>query len=152
MIKDEIKSVTPADINDNIKSVKYFNPTGTLTICVITLKNGFTVTGESACVDPKKYDKAIGEDFAFQNAFNKAWSFMGYALVDHEHKNRKKVSYKDRVIDEHAELINKITSLTDYLSGSDSSLLLKDDRALLEQQLSVMRDYQNILVKRMDRF
>lgn len=52
----------------------------TLTICLLTLVNGFTVTGESACVDPNNFDKAIGEKYAREQAFNKIWAFEGYLL------------------------------------------------------------------------
>lgn len=51
-----------------------------LTFCVITLKNGFTVTGESACASPENFDAEIGREIARQNAVNKVWPLMGYAL------------------------------------------------------------------------
>ena len=54
-----------------------------LTICVIVLKNGFTVTGESACASPENYQKDIGERIALERAKEKIWPLMGYALRDH---------------------------------------------------------------------
>lgn len=51
-----------------------------LTICVLVLQNGFTVTGESACADPKNFDPKIGKRVAKQNAVNKIWPLMGYEL------------------------------------------------------------------------
>lgn len=53
---------------------------GLLTFCVLTLKNGFMVTGESACADPATFDAEIGRKVARQNAINKIWPVMGYAL------------------------------------------------------------------------
>ena len=53
---------------------------GTTTICQLTLENGFTVTGESACVDPDNFDKTIGESIAYENARNKIWVLEGYLL------------------------------------------------------------------------
>ena len=51
-----------------------------LTFCVITLKNGFTVTGESACASPENFDAEIGRKIARQNAVAKIWPLMGYEL------------------------------------------------------------------------
>lgn len=51
-----------------------------LTFCVLVLKNGFTVTGESACASPENFDAGIGRKIARQNAINKVWPLMGYAL------------------------------------------------------------------------
>ncbi len=53
-----------------------------LTFCVLVLRNGFTVTGESACASPENYDKAIGERIARQNAEQKIWPLMGYQLKE----------------------------------------------------------------------
>ena len=57
----------------------------TLTICVLTLENGFTVTGESACVDPNNFDKDIGEKIAYENAREKIWQLEGYLLMSRLH-------------------------------------------------------------------
>ena len=51
-----------------------------LTFCVLVLKNGFTVTGESACASPENFDKEIGQKIARENAINKVWPLMGYEL------------------------------------------------------------------------
>ena len=97
--------VTPADIEANISSEHYFTaqhgvdgamtalelhqrhadgsiPTslGLLTFCVLVLKNGFTVTGESACASPENFDAEIGRNIARQNAVSKVWPLMGYEL------------------------------------------------------------------------
>lgn len=53
---------------------------GLLTFCVLVLKNGFTVTGESACASPENFDAEIGRKIARQNAFQKIWPLMGYEL------------------------------------------------------------------------
>lgn len=95
--------VTPADIEANIAREHYFTatdgimgsylkidgtspygcvaePTDLLTFCVLVLKNGFTVTGESACASPENFDAEIGRKIARQNAVSKVWSLMGYEL------------------------------------------------------------------------
>ena len=51
-----------------------------LTFCVIVLKNGFTVTGESACASPDNFDAEIGKKIAYQNAREKIWMLEGYSL------------------------------------------------------------------------
>ena len=51
-----------------------------LTFCVLVLRNGFTVTGESACASPENFDAEIGRKIAKENAVQKVWSLMGYAL------------------------------------------------------------------------
>ena len=53
-----------------------------LTFCVIVLKNGFTVTGESACVSPENFDAEIGKKIAYENARNKIWQLEGYLLKE----------------------------------------------------------------------
>lgn len=53
---------------------------GLLTFCVLILKNGFTVTGESACASPENFDAELGRKIARQNAVQKIWPLMGYAL------------------------------------------------------------------------
>ncbi|EFO1572594.1 TPA: hypothetical protein KBW41_000990 [Escherichia coli] len=51
-----------------------------LTFCVLVLKNGFTVTGDSACASPENFDAEIGRKIARQNAVNKIWMLEGYLL------------------------------------------------------------------------
>lgn len=51
-----------------------------LTFCTLVLKNGFTVTGESACASSENFDADIGRRIARQNAVNKIWPLMGYEL------------------------------------------------------------------------
>lgn len=53
-----------------------------LTFCVLVLRNGFTVTGESACASPENFDPEIGRKIARQNAEQKIWPLMGYALKE----------------------------------------------------------------------
>jgi len=73
--------LTPALIDDCIKHWQYYVfPGTTTTICCLTLKNGFTVTGESACASPENFDREIGEKIAFENARNKIWLLEGYLL------------------------------------------------------------------------
>ncbi|ACG60367.1 hypothetical protein phiPLPE_45 [Iodobacter phage PhiPLPE] len=51
-----------------------------LTFCVLVLRNGFTVTGESACASAENFDAEIGRKIARENAINKVWMLEGYLL------------------------------------------------------------------------
>ena len=53
-----------------------------LTVCCLTLQNGFTVTGESACASPENFNAEIGQKIARDNARNKIWMLEGYLLKD----------------------------------------------------------------------
>lgn len=55
---------------------------GLLTICIIKVDNGFTVTGESACVNEANYNQTIGEEIAYDNAFDKLWPLFGFVLAE----------------------------------------------------------------------
>lgn len=90
--------VTPATIEESIASEHYFTALegvsgsgavyetaaipalGLLTFCILVMRNGFTVTGESACASPENFDRELGRKIARQNAVQKIWPLMGYAL------------------------------------------------------------------------
>lgn len=92
--------ITPGDVEEAIDSEWYINaatgvvpdgfqppvpanhPLELLTFCVLVLKNGFTVTGESACASPENFDAEIGRNVARQNAVQKIWPLLGYQLKD----------------------------------------------------------------------
>ena len=94
--------VTPADIEAEIASTFYFtagdgvrgesemgtSPAGRakslelLTFCVLVLRNGFTVTGESACASPENFNAEIGRRIARENAVSKVWPLLGFRLRD----------------------------------------------------------------------
>lgn len=59
-----------------------------LTFCVLVLRNGFTVTGESACASPENFDAEIGRKIARQNAEQKIWPLMGYELKQRLHEGK----------------------------------------------------------------
>lgn len=56
-----------------------------LTFCVLVLRNGFTVTGESACASPENFDAEIGKKIARANAEQKIWPLLGYQLKQNLH-------------------------------------------------------------------
>lgn len=73
--------VTADGINAIIVGEYFHVPPGTtLTLCVLTLANGFTVVGESACASAENFNAKLGEDIARSNAKDKIWKLEGYAL------------------------------------------------------------------------
>lgn len=86
--------ITPQMVDDCILTENYFHmgqaaaalsqPSTTaldcLTICVLGLKNGYTVTGESACASPANFNAELGIKIARDNARNKIWALEGYRL------------------------------------------------------------------------
>ena len=73
--------LTPDLIDSVIKSEDYHVFDGSqLTVCCLTLLNGFTVIGESACVSPDNFDEEIGKTISRKNAREKIWSLEGYLL------------------------------------------------------------------------
>ena len=94
--------VTPSDIEAEIVSEHYFTAGDgvaghcyrnvaalhspqtleLLTFCVLVLKNGFTVTGESACASPENFNAEIGRRIARENAVEKIWPLLGFRLRD----------------------------------------------------------------------
>ena len=59
-----------------------------LTFCVLVLRNGFTVTGESACASPENFDAEIGRKIARTNAVQKIWALEGYLLKQRLHQDQ----------------------------------------------------------------
>lgn len=128
-IEQEIQSkglsaprITPADLQASIASEHYFtaaegnnasslppevqppapsnHPLNLLTFCVLVLRNGLTVTGESACASPENFDPELGRKIARENAVSKIWPLMGYELRSQLHERalleaEPKVGYGD---------------------------------------------------------
>ena len=71
--------LTPAHIDSVIKAEDYHVfPGTTLTVCALTLKNGFIVVGKSAAASPENFDIELGRKIARDNARNKIWALEGY--------------------------------------------------------------------------
>lgn len=73
--------LTPDLIDSVIVGEQYTVFQGTsLTVCCLTLRNGFTVTGESAAASIENFDAEIGRQIARRNAREKIWMLEGYLL------------------------------------------------------------------------
>lgn len=79
--------LTMGDILDTVIRADYYRlGDSTTTICRLTLRNGFTVIGQSACIDPLEFNKSIGEKVAWDNALEKIWELEGYLLQQRRHE------------------------------------------------------------------
>lgn len=77
------RRITPEMLDEEIAGEDYHVfPGSCLTVCALTLKNGFVVTGESACAMPENFDAEIGRRIARSNAREKLWPLMGFRLRD----------------------------------------------------------------------
>lgn len=73
--------LSPTIIQEQILTSQYYVfPGTTLTVCCLTLKNGYHVIGESAAASPENFDEAIGKRIAYDNARQKIWALEGYLL------------------------------------------------------------------------
>ena len=73
----------PTDIDAVIKSKTFTNlPSGKCMVCELTLKNGYTIRGEAACVSPENFNQEIGEKISFEDARKKIWGLEGYLLQE----------------------------------------------------------------------
>ena len=59
-----------------------------LTVCCLTLVNGFNTTGTSACASPENFNQEVGEKIARENARNKIWELEGYLLKQYLHEGK----------------------------------------------------------------
>lgn len=98
--------ITPALLEANIAGEYYFtaaegvglspfsghdgarHPLELLTFCVLVTRNGFTVTGQSACASPSNFDEELGRKLAREKAVDELWPLMGYELKQRLHEGR----------------------------------------------------------------
>lgn len=174
--------VTPADIEANIASEHYFTAADTLgiqgsalrvasdgdlptvntalnllTFCVLVLKNGFTVTGESACASPENFDAEVGKQIARFSAVNKIWPLMGYALKQQLHDIKHPrlpgaTTFQDRVRAEATELDERLKKLVSFFPTDTFAALPPDEQERLHAQAAAMTDYSNCLSERIAAF
>lgn len=185
--------VTPAELKENIDSEHYFtafdgvlgayrnggdaHPAGgspstqtgsalnLLTFCVLVLKNGFTVTGESACASPENFNAEIGRTIARKNAEQKIWPLMGYALKERlsacsvcgsigcagcGSQHPVGSTFISRMSVELDELRDRLDNLNAFLDGDKASTVPEEVLSDLTLQRKAMTEYAFILSKRYD--
>jgi hypothetical protein len=60
----------------------YVFPESCMTVCCLTLQNGFNIVGESACVSPENFNAEIGRKIARNKARDKIRALEAYLLID----------------------------------------------------------------------
>lgn len=79
--------ITGPGIDAKIKAADYHVfPSTTMTVCCLTLENGYCVIGQSAAASPENFDAEIGRKIAYADARNKIWQLEGYLLREQLHK------------------------------------------------------------------
>lgn len=164
-LKTGADRVTEQDVLNEIAEERYLlgsealgvgadHPLACLTLCLLVMKNGFTIHGHSACADPKGFNAEIGRTIAKRNAVSVAWGHMGYELRTKlaAKEQAESLTFKDRVRIERAELAEKVDKLGAYLAGPDVVHQLRDVRDELAEQHAVMMKYLSVLDKRIKRF
>jgi len=117
-----------------------------LTVCCLTLENGFTVTGESACASPHNFNKEVGEKIAYEQARNKIWALEGYLLK--EKLYQMPTTFIRRMQKEYEDLVDKMTKLSNALKSNNVPIEAISD---LEEQFITMESYRKVLKKRLEK-
>ena len=132
--------LTPVSIDATVKEKTFHVFSDTcLTVCCLTLVNGFTVTGESACASPENFNAEIGKKIAFENARDKIWALEGYLLKQKLFETPD--SFADRAKVEQAELRDKVDKLVAFLDTDTFKTLSVPEQELLIEQSNHMVRY-----------
>lgn len=141
--------LTPQDLENQIKEKTYFRISETGILCVLTLQNGYTVNGDSGCIDPQIFDEEIGKKIAYENAFEKLWQILGYGVKQRWHEETQ-LTWLERLRKEHAELNEKRTKLAEMLEKPKPDFVLQIQWSLMQKQYEVMAEYSAILFERIE--
>mgnify|MGYP000025146340 FL=1 len=149
--------VTKEGIESRIVRVQYFIlPETTVTVCSLTLDNGYSIRGESACVNTANFDKEIGERFAYDDAFRRLWPLFGFLLAEDQFRAQQLPSvattWQERVAREQRDLGEKLEKLSAFLHGDQLDDLDEDEIDRLKRQLVHMTEYSAVLGERIEAF
>lgn len=148
--------VEEQDIIDQIAKVEYhILPGTTTTIAVITLKNEWASTGISACADPANFNKEVGEEWAYKDAFKKLWPLFGFMLRQRLHDESVLPegvpdTFLTRLAAERDRTVEDLNKLNAFLAGDSSAKLDHEALSDLKHQSDVMTRLAFILSKRYD--
>lgn len=125
---------------------------------------GFDIIGNSACVDPKNYKHGVGVDIARKNIADKVWEYLGFVLqwakyglktsspVEDGQSKSNIPPHIERIIDEHNELSGRADKLRDFITSNPIFATLSvEEQEDMQAQLKNMTEYDNILVRRLER-
>lgn len=155
--------LTPANIDAAIVGETFtVLPSGKVMVCELTLRNGFTVRGESATVSKANFDHEIGQHISRANAHNKVLELEGYLLQDRlanqaTHGASTAAStlppHQQRVLDEKQDLDIKGSALSQFIGCNPIfNTLSPAEQERLKEQNDVMWQYSEILWARINAF
>lgn len=145
--------VTEEEVRGMFEHVMYIVlPDGRTTIAMGTMKNGFTVRGESSCVCKENFNEKLGEEYAYKDMINKSWPLAGLLLAErlHQEKKSKGETWVDRLHQEWVEVRDRLVKLKAFLNNPPAFLEPVDLRILSEQS-KFMGSYEEILRIRLER-
>lgn len=80
-VRPAATAVTEQAITESIQESQYYHfPDTTCTVCCLTLRNGYTVIGNSACINPEDFDLDLGRKYAYEDALRKVWDLLAFQL------------------------------------------------------------------------
>ena len=133
--------ITKEHLESLIADVSYHRLDGTtVTICALTLRSGFVVTGESACLDPANFDAETGEKIAYANAFEKLWQLEGYHV-----KHDIGGDFLYRLKNERAQLNDRLGKLTGFIANGQPGFIDDAEWVRLGEQKQAMTAYLAVL-------
>jgi len=142
--------LTPDHIDNTITGETYTNlPDGRTVVCQLTLRNGFTVDGTSACVSKDNFNQEIGNKIARENAREKIWLLEGYLLKEKLYQAAQQPkTHIDRMVEEKEALDVKLNALKSFLAKvatNEAPMLTDDQMGNLEEQCEAMQSYSDVL-------
>lgn len=83
-IEDQMESVIYINLGDAIERTNQSASASSflMTLCVITMRNGFVEVGKSAPASPENFDREKGKTLAYEDAVRNLWPKLGYSLRD----------------------------------------------------------------------
>lgn len=141
-----MNKITKEFLESQIVDVQYAVIGETLTHCAIIVKNGFVFTGESACANKANFNKELGEQLAYTNAFNNMWQPYVFWL-----KQKTGGDYAFRLKNERDDLAERVEKLNEFIQSQNFANLPSDAQTDLKTQYEAMLPYLNVLNKRIEK-
>ncbi len=86
-------SITQDHVTGVLRHCQFHRFAGTTTtVCCITLANGATVVGKSACVSPENFNADKGQQLAYDDAKSKIFELEGYLLLEELHQDARQTN------------------------------------------------------------
>lgn len=143
--------VTLEMVEEEVVQTEYvILPDGKTTICLLTMRNGYTIRGESSCVDPANFKKEDGEKYALERAMDKIWPLLGFRMQDKMHRETG-TTFLERLELERDELAYRYLKLGQFLESGDTNKLSDADLEDLHDQHRGMHQYFEALDRRVTR-